>query len=156
MSNGGPTRVRLGITALAVFNVLVGVVGGGGGLFLTAAAQLSVHPEDSLPPLGLAAASGLLGVAGVVLLIGWPRPAVMWAIGSAVAAAGGVAVSLWRHEALRPSEGGMLLFAGLTALVGLAALLEIAYLRRAGAPARPAEPLPRPTDSHKTENPGAV
>jgi hypothetical protein len=127
-------RSRRWLLAVAWFNVLVGVIGGGTGLFLEALMGLSVHDEDSIPPFRLAVACGLLCVAGVQLLIlpRWPRLAAVWAAVSVVVAASGVAASFWRHEALKPSGGGMLMIAGLTAAVGLVALIEIVYLCRAG------------------------
>src|SRR5205085_1306142 len=67
---------RLATVLLAAFNILVGLVGGGGALWLALVmGTLSVHGEDGLPALGLAAACGLLGIAGVLLPFATPgRP----------------------------------------------------------------------------------
>src|SRR5262245_37277670 len=127
-------RSRLWLLALAWFNVLVGVIGGGTGAFLTALSGLSVHDEDSIPPCRLAVACGLLGLVGLLVLPWRPRLAAVWAAVSVAVSTSGVAASFWRREALMPSGGGMLMLAGLNAAVGVVGLIEIVFLCRVGAP----------------------
>ena len=132
MSNDGPTPRRPSTTILAAFDIFVGLVGGAAAVFLTVAMGLSVHLEDSIPPVMLTVACVGLGVAGILLLQhgrGSRAPQAVWAAGLAgLTAAGGIAVAVWRHVALRSSEGGMLMLAGLMAVVALGALAEVAYL----------------------------
>lgn len=128
-------RSRQRLLSVGWFNVLVGVIGGGIGYLLWALSGLSVHEEDGIPPARLAVASGLLCFTGVQLLLRprWPRLASIWPALSAVAAASGVAASFWRHEALKSSDDGMLVIAGLNAAIGLVAVVEIVYLWWVGA-----------------------
>ena len=126
MSTNNTTPRRPQTTILAAFDILVGVVFGGCGLVLTSLSALSVHPEDSLPPLGLAVASGLLGIGGMLLLAGSRRGATVASGLAAVAAGGGMDIAFCWVTVV--SE--MWLLALVTAPVALVAMAEVVYLRR--------------------------
>jgi|GEM_PF-5845715 len=133
MNTNGPAPSRLGAIVLAVFNILVGLVGGVAGLWLAVMiGGLSVHPEDGLPALGAAVAYGLLGVAGVLLLVSGlsrPRGAVWAAVLAAVVAAAAAAMAVWKHaHRSDPKDATDLVQALVAAPVALVAAGEAAYL----------------------------
>jgi hypothetical protein len=115
---------------LGIFNVAIGSFVGIASLLLTLVmAGVSVHLVDAVPSLLLTVACGLIAYVGVLLLTteGQGREVAAFA---GVAAACGIAAALWRHLAVRPSEGEWLLLALLLAAIVMIGLAEAAYLGR--------------------------
>lgn len=129
MTTDGPDSNRRTSSLLAWFNIFIGLAGGLAGLWLALfVAALSAFASDGLPALGLAAACGLLGIAGVLMLLSVPVAAKVAITLAAVAALGGVTAGCWRFA--ERGWGDSAVLGTLTAPVVVIAVAEIFYLRR--------------------------